>query len=112
MTRPACALTAPASLLGALVDVEAEADDAEELEAEAELALALELALETSELDTLADDELTLAEEADAEEEADEPVAVLLAVPVLEAVPVVADALPSHVPTQVAPAMTKPGVKL
>jgi len=42
----------------------------------------------------------------------DESVVVLLAVPVVEAVPVVVDALPSHVPTQVAPVITKPGVKL
>jgi len=106
MTRPACAFTAPASLLGALVDDEPAADDEEELDAEAELELALELVLETSELDVLADDDAVPVVVVD------ESVVVLLAVPVVEVVPVVVDALPSHVPTQVAPVITKPGVKL
>ena len=91
-------MTATASLLGADVDAEPEVDDAEELEAEAELAL--ELTLDISELDALADDE------------ADESVVVLLAVPVVDALPVVEALAPSHVPTQVAPATTNPGVKL
>jgi prephenate dehydrogenase len=101
---------ATASLLGADVAAEPEADVAEALEAEAELAL--ELTLDMCELDALADEELTLADEADAEDEADESVVVLLAVPVLVALPVVEALAPSHRPTQVAPATTKPGVKL
>jgi hypothetical protein len=103
-------LTTIASLLGADVAAEPEVDDAEEPEVEAELVL--ELPLDVNELDALADDELTLADEADADDEADESVVVLLAVPVVDALPVVVALAPSHVPTQVAPATTKPGVKL
>ena len=114
-TKPACALTEAAPpAFGADVVAAAEAEDeaADEAElAEAEAELAEDDRLDMRELLALAELELTLADDADADEEAEEPVAVVeltvvVAAPVVAALPVVA-APPSHVPTQVAPDTAK-----